>query len=645
MFLNTSRSPHTRALLAWRLSVLAFLLLAVAQVGRAQNCQATQKTLDGLVTQRAMLTDQLHQAGILPADRTRVQQTLKTLAPQISSGQRALIECLRPPSNVAALPVAPPAAPNCSSIQKTLDGLGAYRTEISKELQQPGITPAERSMLQQQLRLVGEQISATQISLQECQQSSTGTATTAGTAPQRILEIGYNNPAFDETQFKYDWGKQVATGSSDPTDTDTFPMGIGREWVQVLAPSEDYDQTVVGASGWAIHPRVNQVDFPFDHPFKPDWETSLALDMAQNGTGPFTFLLSNGDKGTLDHPDQLADEASAAARGFPTFAGLLGVEMDANLVPGQFTQGVVEGNRFAAFGRWIIDAGHSNYRAEIHQPLLMAGAAPMGGNVNGTRALFTSRPFLVGHTYTVDTSQIYNDNAADDGTFYLHMIHEVAKVLGLSCTVPDIPCSTLVEAHVKVKSHPFEGVQLLHFIVRAPSSPKFVDVLPMKLAVSFHFTVRSGCAVQVTSSAADTIDVYVVMNSAGYHPPPLPARSTHNYSKDELNNLDNGAGSQIFDVQGVSDAIATLTGTIVKGIVVNEILGRGVQGDLYASLSNAVDMLSRTNAVEGAISNSIPANQGVTTDDNQPYPVTGWLEVKWVQPSVVASPASEHPND
>src|SRR5271169_1984405 len=104
MFMITSRSPHGATLLAWRCCGIALLLLVFGQIARAQNCQATQKTLDGLVSQRAALTDQFHAAGTAPADRTSVQQALKTLAPQISTAQRGLLECLRPPANVAVLP-------------------------------------------------------------------------------------------------------------------------------------------------------------------------------------------------------------------------------------------------------------------------------------------------------------------------------------------------------------------------------------------------------------------------------------------------------------------------------------------------------------------------------------------------------------
>jgi hypothetical protein len=623
------------------------LIFFGGRAARAQKCQDAQETLDGLVAQRSQSTKALR-ATTTPADRSRVMQQLKTLAGQISASQVSVLGCLRAAANVAAVPAAPSSGMNCSSIKTTLAGLETYRSELKKQLQQPGLSPAEKSTLQEQLRLLGESIAATQASLQECQQSNTGTGTgtlSAGTAPQRILEIGYNNPTFDETKYKYDWGKELATGSSDPTNSDTFPIGIGREWVQVLAPNEDYDQTVVGATGWAIHPRIDDSDFPFDHPFdhpfppaETDWETSLALDMnPQTGAGPFTFLLSNGDKATLDHSDQIQDEGMAAARGLPTFAGLLGIEMDGQSLPSQFTQGAHDGDRLAVFGRWIIDAGHNNYRAEIHPPLMMASAAPIK-DVNGTRALFVSRPFLTANTYTVDTSQIYNDAASDDGTFFGHMIKEVAKVV---CPIPllPIPCSTLVEAHVKVKSHPFQGVQLLHFLVRPPSDPPHAIAMEQKLSVSYHFTVRTGCAVQVVSSSADTVDIYVVMNSAGYHPPPLPARTTHNYSSDELNALDNSAGTDILWASAAADAVTLATGGPIKAGVVEAILRRGVQGDIYAPLNNAVDMLSTTNAVENALATSIPPNAGVTVDDSQPFPVSGWLEVKWVSPTLVDSPA------
>ena len=188
-----------------------------------------------------------------------------------------------------------------------------------------------------------------------------------------------------------------------------------------------------------------------------------------------------------------------------------------------------------------------------------------------------------------------------------------------------------MEAHVKIKSHPFLGVHLLHFLVRPPSLTKSPILAPRKLSVSFHFTVRSSCAVQVTSSASDTIDVFVVLNHAGYHPPPLPNRGTHKYSREELDKLRPGVGADYLAAQVLAPLVLTLTGHPVEPVTVELILNRGINGDVYDSLNNVVNMLSRNSAVENVSPNNIPANAGVTQDDNQPFPVYGWLEVKWVR--------------
>ena len=97
------------------------------------------------------------------------------------------------------------------------------------------------------------------------------------------------------------------------------------------------------------------------------------------------------------------EQAGAAAngRGLPVIPrgpdgipSLLGVEIDAGLVPAQFADfkrgGVEPGDRVAVFGRWIVDCGHQlpikdengqdrhpgikAFRTEIHPPLLMAAA-------------------------------------------------------------------------------------------------------------------------------------------------------------------------------------------------------------------------------------------------------------------------------
>ena len=151
----------------------------------------------------------------------------------------------------------------------------------------------------------------------------------------------------------------------------------------------------------------------------------------------------------------------------------------------------------AVFGRWIVDCGHDvtvdpchdvpsdgvkTFRSEIHPPLLMASAKVSNGSIatgspkepEVTRVLFTSRPFLTSQRFTTDnditdTVKIYDDTIPDDGRFVRHLANELIKV---NDTIPvlGIPIeSTMVEAHPKKKSHPFQGLQLVHLVVRPPT--------------------------------------------------------------------------------------------------------------------------------------------------------------------------------
>lgn len=100
------------------------------------------------------------------------------------------------------------------------------------------------------------------------------------------------------------------------------------------------------------------------------------------------------------------------------------------------------------------------HRAEVHPLMLMASAAvPVAGT---TKALFTSRPYLVGQLYTTDTGSIYSDASGNDGTFYRHLLRELVKVNEFR--------STLIEVHVKVAQKPMRGVHLARFQVSPPEA-------------------------------------------------------------------------------------------------------------------------------------------------------------------------------
>src|SRR5262249_45005746 len=147
-----------------------------------------------------------------------------------------------------------------------------------------------------------------------------------------------------------------------------------------------------------------------------------------------------------------------------------------------------------------------------------------------TRVLFTSRPYLVGQRFTLNTDHIYNDSAEDDGPVLAHFAKEYGKVAA------PIPLSLQVQAHPKIKSFPFRGSHRFQLKIRPPAAEggrHALGGLSPRLAVSFQFTVRSGCDVQVSSSAPDTIDVMISLSEVGYKPPDLPTRHSKTWTRGE----------------------------------------------------------------------------------------------------------------
>lgn len=504
----------------------------------------------------------------------------------------------------------------------------------------------------------------------------------------RILEILYTNPEH-LTDFGVQDAQTVAFGHAEPTGPilgqdigGPFPsVDAKEEWKQVLPPDltdtaaheADFEgPNLVGATGWVLHPEGSGGDVPFDHPFGFDWEFMLALDQPDAEKKRYTFLLTPGDQ-TCDEEGYCEAVKTAQAIAVPIPSGidnlpsLLGVEIDGGLVPQQFVEGVVEGDRMAVFGRWIVDCGHQKpitrcstlencdqsdpahnvdihpgtkaFRTEIHPPLLMAVARATTGSITGatsgteaiTRVLFTSRPFLVSHRYTTDTDTIFDDSGPDDGPFVSHFVNELIKV---NETILGIPlASTMIEAHPKIMSKPFAGTYSAHFVVRPPllHLRHGTVVQPDRLMVSFQFTVRNGCRVQVTSSGLDSVDVVISLNSDNYNTPQRPDRRERTWTPDDLAALQPDIGSKIGDAAYGSALVQVLgPGTIIGSLVVDGIIQRGIKTDEYdVDEIRNVNILDTSHAVT-AFADEIPADQGVVANDSQPYPVFGWLEVSGV---------------
>jgi hypothetical protein len=442
--------------------------------------------------------------------------------------------------------------------------------------------------------------------------------------PQEILQIDFHNPPFTRTD---DWAKAIAG--------ERFPIA-DYEWTQVLAPTEEYDRDLVGATGWMIDPHHSGADIPFTHPFldssgpRPanllpifDWEFKVALDRDSNNPRmDYQFLLAEGNR---------IAGGNDLGLGLP---GLLGVEIDGGLVPLGFKNGAETGDRVAVFGRWIVDTGHripepfGTFKSEIHPPLLMARARiqPLASGQPGTRVLFTSRPYLVGQRFTLDTEKIYDDSAGDDGPASLHLAKEFAKI-----STP-VPLSYLVQAHPKIKSHPFRGVHLLHIQVRppAPEGGRPIRGSRPRLAVSFQFTVRSGCAVQVSSSSPDTVDVFISLSDAGYTPPPLPHRNEHDWKREEFFAMGQKYGFVFEALEEGGPLLGFFLGLVpgINAVVARAILERGIRSDVYDPLPG-VDINDERHAVTRTWADEVPAGAGIVHSNDQPFPIFGWLEATW----------------
>jgi hypothetical protein len=522
----------------------------------------------------------------------------------------------------------------CEDLKQKLADQESLQQETLKGLKQPNLPPAERTQLLQQLKGLGAAIATTQRELAACLAGASGGAGGSSgpptAAPESILQI--KNPPLPDTPANMASKRDALLGAlGNKTFPDTDDV-VAREWTQPLAPAEDYDDLPVCASGWMLRPNTSSADLMFSHPFGNDWEFAIALDRPPTGDGPFDVLLTPGDKvdpskfPAGEQTEQALDEALATSLGLSTARGLLGVEMDGNLVPAGFKKGVDSGHRVAVFGRWIVDTGHPMHRAEIHPPLMMASASVIAPQT--TRALFTSRPYLPSQVYTTDQGSAYDDTKGDDGTFVHHFVNELIKA-------ETVIASTLVEAHLKIKSSPYRGVHWMVFQVRPPPPAGALagGLATAALQVSYHFTVRSGVGVQVLVSDRETIEVNVVLNSAGYQPPPLPPNPGIRYSKADLE-AQNGEVKTIYEV---ADIVLPLVAAALGGVVgaaleeaVAQILDRGVQADIYTPQDGAVDILSHNGAVVDLLASNIAPNAGITVNDSQPYPVTGWLEVKWV---------------
>src|ERR1039458_419658 len=412
--------------------------------------------------------------------------------------------------------------------------------------------------------------------------------------PQVILDMGPEtiaaNPPFDTT--KDTWAKDLVHGQT------TGPLGTQLEWTSVRNPSVDDDGGWDGLSGTAVvvGTGLSGGDNPFFHPFGDDWEFYIAPDP------PFQWMTARSLTVNSDYVTALC-QAKAELPGFQG-RNVIGVEIDRNLVPVPYR--VLDGDRICVWGRWIVDTGHDDFHTEIHPPVLLAGARAVPGNSpglpNSTYSTIIGRPYMVTQHF-------------DDGELFTHLKNEIKKV---EIPVPFIG-SAQVEAHPVVLPNAFSGVGFVNYIVRPPTPRQFPgDVLMAR----FHFTVRTGIGVQV-ADIGDAVMVYVTFNDTLHKRAPLPKKSDRIVSESDLRNY-SATASDVFIGLEILNLFADPLAAVW--------LARGIKTDLYnAPLAQSTHDKEVTQLAVA----SLPKTTPVAVDDQQPFPIYGYLALEWERPIAV----------
>jgi hypothetical protein len=314
------------------------------------------------------------------------------------------------------------------------------------------------------------------------------------------------------------------------------------------------------------------------------------------------------------------------------------MEWEKELLPRSYRGQVNHGDRVAVLGRWILDNGHNvngQYRTEIHPPLLLASAnvvQPADGGVARTRALFISRPYLSGQSYTTELGTRYQDGVDDDGTllnphFSSHAFNELVKVLTFR--------STLIEMHSKIKQKPFRGNHSAVFTVRPPGPRPRPGA---QLLVSYRFNVRAPCQVRLQlNRARDGVDVRVDLlehspDGRAYDAPGLPVSRSENYSTDQLNLLSSGSGDTIALGEALIEFASFIFISGIYALYLKTIFDNGIETDVFDPQPQ-FDILDPTGGVKDIPAGRIVPGAGIIEGDSLVYPVTGWIEVYWANPA------------
>ena len=398
------------------------------------------------------------------------------------------------------------------------------------------------------------------------------------------------NPPFDTSAA--DWSSAVVGGATfDGSDSHS------QEWVSVLNPTIEQDDEV-GIAGFALEPEVSGADLPFTHPFGPDFEYAIDPDPEYLGL----LAPSNHD------PNGTYRGAWPDARrlGLAAPVGVLGMEVDGPLVPPEYR--AAAGDRVALYGRWIVDAGHEDFHAEIHPPLLMARARAVNNQGDPTYPTADATTELRLWSRPSQAAQRFTDGDSTN-------LSLVSYLTNISAPLGDI------RAYPPVFAKPLDGVHIVSFTVKAPvpSAPRGGPLAGLShLECSYSFTVNHACGIQIQQSPndPDAVIIILALNSAGY--PALPELPS-TFDKFLIDDL----------VKQVPSDLGTLSNFLVEAVKAYQSKFGLSEADIFVRRfagPAAPDLTSH--AVPFTSLADLPRSS-VNVDNTQPFPVLGWLKLRW----------------
>lgn len=405
-----------------------------------------------------------------------------------------------------------------------------------------------------------------------------------------ILEARFQNPSHDTSSPT--WAKSVCQDGvwmhGATPELEWTPIDLG------TPPNS----RMVAVSGIALNAHRSNDDVWFIHPFGFDYNFNAVWTATPN----YDFLAAPRYRSGAD-PDDDAVRLAVVNSGIenPRF---IHVEMDEDFVPEFFR--AKDGDSVAVFGRWIVDCGHDNYSSEIHPPLMVAKASA-NDDGSGTVSTLISQPFLVTQKF-------------DDRSLFAHLTKQFAEIANVAVISPIAPGLTTLgytlHAVPDVSNRPFSGIQLMTYELRPPRKARTGE----RLAVSYHFTHRTGVTVDLSNVGDDagTISVRVVMNDRDYKAPDLPPYEAWHIPIDDVKKYNNlGVGIAFLQTQAI----------VIAAPAIAYVVGKGVDTRRF-KMPNYTEQPDLTVFADQLANNTI-----VNVDNSQVYPIRGAVSVQWVVPA------------